>query len=771
MNKIYRGIKSISDKIKAIDKKAIKVSAIVLILFLSVWIIYLFHISNNSKEYRKVVDDFIMVQTEKESDSIANRLAETTSIITYIARSASKIPDELIATEISSVAKTAMGTGYFENVVYITLDGRVYFADGSSSDEYDLSDITALVSPVIENAVFNNSNNVLASNSGYGTISPVKKHGQISGYMLGVVPYERIVQESLFRGELVHDEIILDGQGMILCQILNDNRVVTPKNKVLFFDAAQSNMAAEEFNKLAASFDECMSAKVPGKILVDTVNEKNLFIYYPIPVTDGWSVMDCYPESVIASRTRSNEIESIGVFAIIVIIMIIAAMQVVKYLSGEKKRITELEFLDGLTGVFNRNAFVAKAEEILKENKNLPYYMICFDIVNFRIINETYGHERSDVIIRELAKACGEAFGHNEVYGRLTADVFVALTLDDGEENERIEYLEQQVVAGAREVYINHPIKIKRGRYEVTDVRESINRMIDKANIARKSVNINGTDLSCQYSEELLEDARKTDEIESQMHKALENGEFKPYLQAKFNMVENHVSGAEALVRWIKSDGKIVPPGDFIPLFERNGFVEKVDFYMLEEICKYLRRMIDENREVYKVSVNQSRYLLNDPEYVSKVKAILLKYQIPVGLIELELTETVFFHEKDRMIQMMNDLKKMNVDLSIDDFGSGYSSFNILKDVPFDVLKIDREFLSDSVHTDKGRIILQKIVDMAHGLGMSVICEGVENIEQIDLLTSIDCHYAQGFYYSRPIPMEEFIEKFNPIRNTDNEQA
>ena len=245
------------------------------------------------------------------------------------------------------------------------------------------------------------------------------------------------------------------------------------------------------------------------------------------------------------------------------------------------------------------------------------------------------------------------------------------------------------------------------------------------------------------------------------MDEALANGEFKPFLQAKFNMIENHISGAEALVRWIKPDGKVVSPGDFIPVFERNGFVEKIDFYMLEEICKYLRRMIDENREVYKISVNQSRYLLNDPEYANKVKTILLKYQIPVGLIELELTETVFFHEKERMIQTMKELKNMNVDLSIDDFGSGYSSFNILKDVPFDVLKIDREFLSDSVHTEKGKIILQKIVDMAHGLGMSVICEGVENVEQIELLVSIDCHYAQGFYYARPIPIEEFIEKYN----------
>lgn len=764
MNKVYKKIKEWTDKAKAIDKEAIKVSITVAVLFVAVWVIYLMHISQFSKAYRGVLDDFIMAQTERASESIATKYSEMRTIVTYSTRSISNIPADRLNKEVANVIRGVSEAAEFDNYVYIDMNQNVHFSDGTVSSAYDVSRFIEGCNQNGSVTTFVNSDSVLANNGGFVLMAPVKKEANIIGYVFATASYDALVDEYELRRELVHDEIILDEKGDVLCQIKNDNTVVTPSGKVSFFDEAQANMTAEEFASFTDEYDECVRAGVPGRTVRIVSGEKNLFIYYPIEGSNGWAVMDCYPESSIIAKTRASEIMAIIVFTVIVLIMVLAAVQIIKYLSGERKRITELEYLDGLTGVFNRTAFVARVEEVLKENKNLPYYMICFDVVNFRIINETYGHERSDVIIKEAAKACGEAFGHNEVYGRLTADVFVALTIDDGEENERIKFLEQQIVEKAKDVYINHPIKIKRGRYEVTDIKESVNRMIDKANIARKYVNINGNDLTCQYSEELLVDARKADEIESQMHSALANGEFKPFLQGKFNMFENHVVGAEALVRWIKPDGKIVPPGDFIPLFERNGFVEKVDFYMLEEICKYLRRMIDENRDVYKISVNQSRYLLNDPEYVNKVKAILLKYQIPVGLIELELTETVFFHEKERMIQMMNDLKSMNVDLSIDDFGSGYSSFNILKDVPFDVLKIDREFLSDSVNTDKGRIILQKIVDMAHGLGMSVICEGVENPEQIELLTSINCHYAQGFYYARPIPMEEFIEKFNPVK-------
>lgn len=761
MNKVYKEVKNIGDKIKGIDRNAIRVSVTVAMLFLAVWIMYLFHISNNTKRFRSIMDDFIMSQTERESEGISASFSSECTGIGFGSRTIGRVAEQDPDRGIKGVLSSILEASDYEQIVFVDMKGKSYFADGTVSSDYDFSKYIDLCDVSTSYIVLDNSGGEFSNGPGFCIIAPARFNGKINGYLIAFDTYEKMINISELRKEFDHDELILDDTGKVLCRINHDNSVSIPSDYFNFFDESQAAMSADEFDEFTTEFNECKNAGIPGKSFRSVKNENCLFIYYPIEGTNGWTVMNCYMERDILQRTKDLEINAIIIFLIIVIIMVIAAIQIIRYLSGERKKISELEFLDGLTGVFNRNAFVAKAEEILKENKNLPYTMICFDVINFRIINETYGHERSDVIIQEIAKACGDAFGHNEVYGRLTADVFVALTLDDGEESERIEYLEQHVIEKAKDVYINHPIKIKRGRYEITDTKESINRMIDKANIARKYVNTASGDMSCRYTEELLVNARKNDEIESQMEDALANGEFKPYLQAKFNMLENHVSGAEALVRWIKPDGKIVPPGDFIPLFESNGFVEKIDFFMLEEICKYIRKMLDENREVYKISVNQSRYLLNDPEYVNKVKEILLRYQIPVGLIELELTETVFFHEKDRMIQMMNELKKINVDLSIDDFGSGYSSFNILKDVPFDVLKIDREFLSDSVHTEKGRIILEKIVNMAHGLGMSVICEGVENEEQIELLVSIDCHFAQGFYYARPVPMQEFIEKYN----------
>ena len=764
MNKLYKRLKKISDRVREVDKRAVQTVAVVVMLFIAVWAIYAFHLKEYANSYRDVMSDFIMSQTEQESESISHSFSGKCSVIEYATNSIANVREEEYLNVLPGILSNVKVAEGFEYVVFINPMGTVYFSDGTTSNDYDSASVMAKCDTMTRHTVFYNTEHYITNVPSVCIIAPISSNDEFKGYLCGIANLSTMVETSEIRQDIVHDEVILDESGRVVAMINSKGEVKPIEEDVIFFDMAQSAMTATAFADFAQQYNESISAGAPGKSYVATDDGKIMFIYYPIEGSNGWSVMDSYPEKSIQSKMTSMYTTAVFIFMVIVGLMIIAGYTIYRYLNVERKKLNELEYLDGLTGVYNRNAFVNHSEKVMEENSNLPYYMICFDVVNFRIINETYGHERSDVIIKEMANACKEAFGHNEAYGRLTADVFVACTLDDGEEDERIAYIEQRVAEEAKKVFINHPIKIKRGRYEIVGSGESINRMIDKANIARKYVNINSNVLSCQYSEELMNDARKKEEIESKMERALANGEFKPFLQPKFDMSKNHISGAEALVRWIQADGSIVSPGDFIPLFEENGFVEKVDFYILEEICKYIRKMLDENREVYKVSVNQSRYLMNDPEYVNKVKDILLKYQIPLGLIELELTETVFFHEKDRMIKMMNDLKAMNVDLSIDDFGSGYSSFNILKDVPFDVLKIDREFLSDSVHTEKGKWILKEIIEMAHGLGMSVICEGVETQEQIDLLLSINCKFAQGFFYSRPIPMEEFIGKYNNER-------
>ena len=390
----------------------------------------------------------------------------------------------------------------------------------------------------------------------------------------------------------------------------------------------------------------------------------------------------------------------------------------------------------------------------------MPFLIHRMDVSNFRYINEAYGHVRADELLKIIIEEATALFYSKELCVRMNADQFVMLTKNTQDLEERFFVFTDKVNARALDIGIRYPIKFKRGVYQVKNKEYDINLLIDKANAARKTLTGDEKECTAYYSEKLVVDMRKVDKIESEMETALFNGEFKMFIQPKWDIVKDHLYGGEALVRWMKEDGTMVYPNDFVPVFERNGFVEQLDFFMLESACQLIRNNINEGREIYPISVNQSRVLLHNPTYIGRVSEMLQRYDIPKGYIELEITETVLFTERAKMLTILKELKEREVLLSMDDFGSGYSSLNMLKDFPFDVLKIDREFFSESIASESSTWILRKIIEMANGLGIRVICEGVETKEQVEMLQKIGCRYVQGYYYSKPIPAEKFVETY-----------
>lgn len=430
------------------------------------------------------------------------------------------------------------------------------------------------------------------------------------------------------------------------------------------------------------------------------------------------------------------------------------------YSKGVMRRMEKLAYTDEVTGGRNVNFFRKEAMNILELHPESPYLIQRFDILNFRYLNETYGHLRADEILKACVSIYHEIYSNKELCVRMDSDQFLALTLNDsGVEERRNEYC-KRVNQYATQNGIKYPIRMKFGIYQLRKQDRDIDVMIDRANIARRSLAGNDAETVAYYSDAILLQTRKADKIESEMQQALENGEFKVYLQAKWDVQENKVAGAEALVRWIKPDGNMVYPDEFIPVFERNGFIEKLDFYMLEAVCKRMQQVIRDGGTVYPISINQSRMLLHNPEYIAHVTDILKQYEMPQKYIELEVTETALFDDKERMIHILQDLKSENIPLAMDDFGSGYSSLNVLKDMPFDILKIDRAFFSESITSESSTLILQKIIEMADGLGLEVICEGVETQQQVELLREMGCRRVQGYFYARPIPMEEYIRQY-----------
>ncbi len=250
------------------------------------------------------------------------------------------------------------------------------------------------------------------------------------------------------------------------------------------------------------------------------------------------------------------------------------------------------------------------------------------------------------------------------------------------------------------------------------------------------------------------------------MRSALINKEFIVYLQPKIDLSTRQISGAEALVRWLPPDENLIPPKDFIPLFEKNGFVVELDFYVYEEVFKVLRKWLDEKRCLVPISLNVSRIHLRDYNFVPRLTSLINKYNLPTDLIELEITESTFFENINQLLKVISELKHYGFTFSIDDFGSGYSSLNILKDLPIDVLKLDKGFFPRDNISKKEKIIVSTIVDMAKKLDIRVISEGIETIEQCDFLTNIGCDMVQGYLFAKPMPISEF-EKIVSSSNYD----
>lgn len=428
----------------------------------------------------------------------------------------------------------------------------------------------------------------------------------------------------------------------------------------------------------------------------------------------------------------------------------------------ELKRTNYIIEHDDKTDLYNYTKFLAVAERILKENSGRKYALIYSDFSNFQFLNETYGYVTGDKILIDFAYFLKENCSHGVLYSRVTGDHFISMH----ECKEGVDLAGQYVqVCNAFCDKVNKKYNLCNlilisGMSMIDDPKVKVAVYVDNANIARKTVKKNTVTGLCVFSEDMRLVSTRQMELAANMEKALEQGEFVMYLQPKVNLVEGTISGAEALVRWIKEDGTMVYPDEFIPLFEKNGFITKIDFEMLRQVLILQREQMQKGRKLLPISVNFSRRHQENPNYVEEVSRMMEEYQVPSEYVEIEVTESVFMDDFTVLNQNISKLKKTGVGIAIDDFGSGYSSLNVLSKVDADVIKLDRQFLldmeSDSEEVKKN--FLNTLVLMIKQLGFTVLAEGVETPEQEEILKNTGCDYAQGYLYAKPMRTEEFLE-------------
>lgn len=414
--------------------------------------------------------------------------------------------------------------------------------------------------------------------------------------------------------------------------------------------------------------------------------------------------------------------------------------------------------IDRLTGVYTKEYFYQEARKLIDENPKIRFAILEMDINRLTMINELMGMAEGDRLLSYIGSVLMEIFTHepHSIYGRIHADLFAVCC--PYEEARMFQYI-NLIETAIKEYQINFEILVTFGIYLCDEKKLNVSIMCDRANMALKSVKGNYVTHCAFYDNNMHDKKVREQEITQHMNKALKNREFVVYFQPKHSLDDNSIIGAEALVRWVSPEKGMISPGEFIPVFEENGFIMKLDAYVWEETCAFIRKRLDDEKEIPPISVNVSRVNMYNPMLCDTLSKIVKKYKIPNGLLELELTESAYTENPQLMIQTIKQLQQLGFRVEMDDFGSGYSSLNMLKDVPVDVLKIDLNFLSGNSNQEKGTSIMSAIVRMAKWLGIPAIVEGVETKEQVVFLKSIGCTMAQGYYYAKPMSRQDF-EKY-----------
>lgn len=412
---------------------------------------------------------------------------------------------------------------------------------------------------------------------------------------------------------------------------------------------------------------------------------------------------------------------------------------------------------DTLTGVYNCETFYHKVMEGLENHPDRQYDMICLDVEKFKLINDIFGKLEGDKLLCYLAEELKKvSVKVNGLAARLGNDIF-ALCMQ-----RRVSY-EQKMIQdftdNIKEYPLNFTINLRFGIYCIHDIKMEISGMCDRAKLAIESIKGKYGCTYAYYEDEQRQKLLKEQEILNDMYEGLQEKQFVVYLQPKYNLKTGTPDGAEALVRWVHPTKGVIPPGEFIPIFEKNGFIMKLDYYMWDNVCLLLRKWLDEGREVKPISVNVSRVNLYNPKLCENLLELTGKYGIEPRLLNLELTESAYMDNPDALIHTMKQLQDSGFIIMMDDFGSGYSSLNILKDIPVDILKIDLKFLQGEDTAGRGASILSSVVDMAAKLELPAIAEGVETKEQVEFLLDIGCFMIQGYYYERPMPVEEYEKR------------
>lgn len=574
--------------------------------------------------------------------------------------------------------------------------------------------------------------------------------------------------------EATADSVVIIGvkQNDLLVELLSDNNfgddaltlvitqtgeVITSRSGQNFFDELASSYNGTAYADVPQQFEtmrEDLQAGRSGTLAFPSHTGEHLLISYEPLSFANWCVFTVIPAAALNAGIEDLTKQNL-VLTMVAILLLAGSVAVQLHLQRRhNNHLKSIAFTDRITGGWNSTRFLLESERLLRAD-DAPYAMVSLDVVDFTFLNNVYGVEAGDRVLRYIFDRLRERLGKGEICAHGSADIFYALLRgNDRDELERRLAKVKKAAEGYTGLGGSYRYAVRIGVYLISGHTGGIEWMEEKANLARKYRDGQACSF---YREEKLQEQKLERELISDMPTSLRSGAFEVYLQPKVRLSDGCVSGAEALIRWNHPEKGMLSPGVFIPILEKAKMISRLDRFMFEQVCLLLQQWQQEGREPCVISVNLSRQNLAIPDLLQQYCAICAQYGVPPSSIELELTESIFMENTAWMQQFVHEIHETGFLCSLDDFGAGYSSLGLLKDLDIDVIKLDRSFFAGSAPDDgKGNLIVASILKLAQALHIRTVAEGIEQPRQVEMLQKLGCDAVQGFVFFRPMPVPDF---------------
>lgn len=714
-------------------------------------------ITEGNKLANEEVEEYLSELSYQTSYKVSQRVDTNLNTL-------SSLSDEInivAESEVDNIIANTLAHSAFEDIGYINDQGIFLMSNGN---QVDISQ-TSVMNSLREGKSSVSSDLFKMSDGKEGVIYSVPSNHNDYIALAGWIPTDTMVL-------LMHTDTF-EGIGFSHVVATNGDYILKSDN-----ENAYLNKGSNFFTELEKSGATKVEADVQnmkknllnnegGTIEYEIEGEKRSLTYVALENTN-WYLLSIVPSNIYVhglNQFTNNSIISIAIISVILFTALTVAIMFVT--SRKNKVISDIAYVDPVTNGYTKNRFEVSIRKKMKEFTPFSYIMI--DVRKFKLINDLKGSKGGDDVLRHVYKCIVKHLKDDEFAARMQADNFeiVFNTIDKDEITERLTLIAEEINKFNESRATPYYLPIDCGIYVVENLDDDLIIIRDRANSARKNNKENSQTHLCScifYNDLKRLQMVQEKEIDNAMEKALINEEFEVYLQPKINVNTNKVAGAEALIRWDSPTMGFMSPDKFIPYFEKTGFIIKLDLFVFEKVCKQLREWIDQGVDPIPISVNLSKRDLYDYDYLKRYKKIQKQYDIPSHLLEIEFTETLFFENFELLKRSIKEVHDAGYQCSIDDFGSGYSSLALLKEIEVDILKLDKTFF-DNVSSERADKVVEHVIALAKDLNMLTIAEGVETVIQVERLKKMKCDLIQGYVYYKPIT----IEKFNKIVFSDYE--